>query len=111
LQVVLDVKEPSVIALTIGDKVQIDRLSTSHGRHVAERHGTLLDPGVATLSLEPGLYSFKTLTDAHLEVVRGGVLASVPTARDPKNPWPPPLVEPPQRGDDLPGDLPTLTVA
>jgi hypothetical protein len=111
LQVTLDVREPSVVELRVGDRVQLDRLVRRHDGWLPRRHGNLLQPGVATLALEPGRYFFKTLSDAHLEVVRGGV-GTVVAADDPKNPLPPPLSSPVvQRGDELPGETPVLTVS
>jgi hypothetical protein len=81
LQVSLHVREPSVVELTVGERVQFDRLAPSHHGYVAERHGNLLDPGVTTLTLAQGHYFFKTLTDINLKVVRGGVDTS--TQQDP----------------------------
>jgi hypothetical protein len=114
LQVRLDVREPSVIELTVGDKVQLDRLTRSNHGHVAERHGELLDPGATTLALAPGFYCFRTLSDASLKVIRGGVTSSVgknskdgggspdlPKADDP---------QPSAMGDDAPGEAPSLTI-
>jgi hypothetical protein len=115
LQVSLHVKQPSVVELTVGDNVQLDRLTPSPRGHIAERLGELLRPGVATLELEQGFYWFKTLSEAHLKVVQGGVDTSVVVA-NPKDPWPdlPPLVETPPspvgRGDEPSGEAPVLTV-
>src|SRR5690242_9528976 len=114
LQVGLDVCEPSVVELTVGEKVQLDRLAPSRHGYVAERHGALLEPGVATLLLEPGYYFFKTLSDANLKVVRGGVNTTAGT-NDHKDPWPDPGSQSPQpapggSGDDPPGEVPRLTV-
>jgi len=116
LQVSLDVREPSVVELTVGEKVQLDRLAPSHHGHVAERHGALLEAGVATLSLAPGYYFFKTLSDAKLKVVRGGVNTTAST-NDNKKPWPdpgsqpsPPPPVPQGSGDDRPGEVPRFTV-
>src|SRR5262245_51681529 len=72
LTVVLDVREPSNVQLTLGDKVQLDRLIAARGSHMAERAGGLIGPGVAALALGPGLYTFRTLSDADLRVVSGG---------------------------------------
>jgi hypothetical protein len=111
LQVTLDVREPSVVELTVGDRVQLDRLTRCDDRQVPERHGSLLQPGLTTLALEPGSYFFKTLSDAHLKVVRGG-LDTREVTNDPKDPWPPPL-QPPMagKGDELAGETPTFTVS
>jgi hypothetical protein len=111
LQVTLAVHEPSVVELTIGDRVQLDRLTPSATGHLAERHGRLLEPGATTLDLERGLYCFRTLSDATLRVVCGGVNTAVRT--DDKDPWPEPptrLPRPLSSGDELPGELPDFTV-
>ena len=108
LQVTLEVREPSAVELTVGDKVQLDRLSASQRGYVAERHGKLLDRGLAKLSLEPGLYSFRTLSNANLKVVRGGVFAHV--AEFDSKTLPPPPVAPELRGDEPSGDAPRLTI-
>jgi hypothetical protein len=115
LQVSLHVNQPSVVELTVEDKVQLDRLTPASHGYVAERHGDLLHPGVTTLELEQGFYLFKTLSDAHLKVVHGGVHTSV-TVTDPKDPWPPPVMSdetPPSavvKGDEPSGEAPALTV-
>ena len=114
LRVSLEVSEPSVVELSVAEKVQLDRVSSTASGPVAERHGELLGPGVATLSLEPGAYFFKTLSDAHLEVVRGGVTAH-PMGTGSKDPPPPPPplavpVAPDTRGDELAGETPLFTI-
>lgn len=108
-------REPSIVELAVGEKVQLDRLLPSDHGHVAERHGRLLDRGVATLSLEPGYYFFKTLSDTHLKVIRGGVahrVANVDRKDDPPEHLQatPPDSPPPTKGDEPPGDAPLLTV-
>jgi len=108
LHVMLDVREPSTVDLTVGEKVQLDRLVRSQHGHVAERRGALLTPGVTTLALEPGGYFFKTLADAHLKVVCGGVNAH-PMTGD-KDVPPVPRLTVASKGDDIPGDAPLLTV-
>ena len=105
LHVSLDVREPSVVELTVGDRVQLDRMTPSQHGRVAERLGGLLDPGVHTVALPPGHYCFRTLSDTHLRVVTGGVAAGI--AHSDKDKWPDP---PPVRGDEVPGELPRLTV-
>jgi hypothetical protein len=121
LQVTLDVREPSVVELTVGEKVQLDRLVPSDHGHVAERHGSLLDRGVATLSLEPGFYFFKTLSDANLKVIRGGVTTGLSTNNKDNDPRLPPISPsapppaPDAKGDAGPSDeasgvAPVLTV-
>jgi hypothetical protein len=118
LQVTLDVREPSIVELTIGERVQLDRLEPSHHGYVAKRHGDLLDRGVATLALDQGLYCFKTLSDANLKVIQGGVDTGVnPLNKDGGFPDPPkgqPGTESrpglPLKGDESHGETPVLTV-
>ena len=116
LQVALHVKQPSVVELTVGDRVQLDRLTPSPHGHVAERCGDLLSPGVTTVALEQGFYLFKTLSEARLKIVQGGV-ETIVIESDPKDPWPiPPVVSgegSPRaagRGDEPAGKAPGLTV-
>jgi hypothetical protein len=115
LRVSLDVKQPSIIELTVGEKVQLDRLVPSTDCYVAERHGDLIPAGVTTLALEQGLYAFKTLSAAHLKIVQGGVMTAVGNGT--KSGWPdPPLssgVGPLPfggAGDEPSGEMPRLTV-
>jgi len=108
LHVTLDVREPSTVDLTVGEKVQFDRLVRSQRSDVAERRGDLLTPGVTTLALEPGRYFFKTLSDAHLKVVCGGVDAY--TMSGDKDLPPEPRLVPVSKGDDIPGHAPSLTI-
>jgi len=108
LKVTLAVREPSVVELTTEDHVQLDRVvSTPYGA-VAERSGALLQPGVTRLALDQGVYFFKTLSDANLKVVYGGVDATADGAA--KSGWPDPPVGVYDAGDDLPGDGPQLTI-
>jgi hypothetical protein len=111
LHVALHASEPSVVEVTVGERVQLDRVTPSQYGGIAERHGTLLEPGVNTIALAQGHYFFKTLSDAHLHVVRGGIDAR-PIAFD-KDPWPdpPPKAVPDAKGDDTAGELPQLTIA
>ena len=117
LQVTLQVREPSKVELTVGEKVQLDRLVTTPSGPVAERAGALLQPGPTTVALDPGFYFFKTLTDAHLRVVTGGVESRVSAVGKDPPPPPPPgpavpsLTAPAAKGDELPGELPAFTVA
>ena len=109
----LHVREPSVVELTVGDTVQLDRLVPAQHGHVAQRHSDLLKPGVTTLLLEQGFYFFKTLSESNLRVVRGGVDATTGTGSKDPPPPPPPLGAPPQpetRGDEAPGEMPVFTV-
>jgi hypothetical protein len=105
LQVSLHAHEPSVVELTVGDRVQLDRLTPSPRGYLPERHGRLLDPGVTTVALPPGRYFFKTLSDTHLRVVAGGVATRI-VAADSKTRWP----DPPDAGDEPPGELPSLRI-
>lgn len=109
LRVAFHAREPSVVELSLGDRVQLDRvIPTRHGC-LAERHGLPLDPGVHTVALPPGHYFFKTLSDAHLRVVTGGVVTRA--ALDDKDKWPdPPPVGPDVRGDEIAGELPSFTI-
>jgi hypothetical protein len=77
LQVTLHVETPSVVAVTVADTVQIDRLLRHDDAAVAERHGPLLEPGTRDVDLAPGIYAFRTLCDAELAVVSGGVTTSI----------------------------------
>ncbi len=109
LHVGLRVDEPSVIEVTVGERVPLDRVTPSPHGYVAERHGCLLDPGVTTVALERGHYFFKTLSDTNLRVVRGGVAAGIrPGAKD--GPIDPavPLLD--GKGDEASGELPSFTI-
>jgi hypothetical protein len=110
LHVSLRVKRSSLVELTVGDRVQLDRLVPSPDGFLAERHGDLLTPGVTTLALAQGHYFFKTLSPAHLKVVHGGVETSA--AEDPKHPWPislPRQPAPTGKGDEGSGEPPPFT--
>src|SRR5215475_12680032 len=107
LQVSLHAREPSVVELTVGDRVQLDRVMPAPYGALDERHGRLLDPGTTTVALEPGHYFFKTLSDANLRVVTGGVDTRI-TPDDPKDPNPP--LSASGKGDDPPGEPLRLTV-
>lgn len=105
LRVAIHAQEPSIVELTVGDRVQLDRLIPSNQGCVAERHGRLLDPGVTTVALAQGHYFFRTLADANLRVVRGGVAAKIHA--DDKDGG----IDPPKAlGDEVPGELPSLTI-
>ena len=108
LRVALHAREPSVIELTVSERVQLDRITPSQHGGVAERHGALLEPGVNTLALAQGHYFFKTLSDAHLHVVRGGVDTS-PQPAD-KQGGPIELLIPDLKGDEATGEQPQLTI-
>lgn len=125
LHVSLHARESSVVEMTVGERVQLDRLAPSPHGYLAERLGRLLDPGITMVALEPGHYFFKTLSDAKLRVVTGGVTAGI--ALDTKNGFPDPpasgggtslpraqrggsLPAPDGAGDELPGELPSFTL-
>ncbi|HEX3758837.1 MAG TPA: hypothetical protein VHW23_09035 [Kofleriaceae bacterium] len=107
LHVTLNIREPSTVGLTVAERVQLDRLVPSGGGYVAERRGSLLQPGVTTVALEPGRYFFKTLSDAHLKVVCGGI--DIASHNDGKDVPPEPRIVS-TKGDEPPGKLPALTV-
>ncbi len=109
LHVTLHVREPSTVDLTVAERVQLDRLVPSGGGYVAERCGRLLQPGVATVALEAGRYFFKTLSDAHLRVVCGGVDPKL--GPHDKDGWPDPDFTATSKGDEPMGETPTLTIA
>ena len=68
------VDQPSCIELHVHETVRLDRLTpTAADEYVAEQYGALLAPGVTQLQLEAGLYHFRTLDDAQLRVLSGGV--------------------------------------
>lgn len=116
LYVCLHARETSVIELTVGDRVQLDRVIPSPRGILAERHGELLDRGVNTVTVSPGHYVFRTLSNANLRVVTGGVSGGI--ARGDKDSWPiPPLASdgdplpaPGSKGDDSPGERPCFTI-
>jgi hypothetical protein len=115
LQVTVNVKEPSVVVFTVNEDVQLDRLKRAGAGYVAERCGDLLAPGKTRLTLEPGLFYFRTLTDTQLQVIQGGI--DVATKSADKDPWPIPPPDslpsapmPGTKGDDVPGELPHCTV-
>ena len=117
LHVSLHAREPSVVEATVGERVQLDRLAPSPHGYVAERLGRLLEPGVNTIALPPGHYFFKTLSDANLRVVTGGVAAGI-AADGTKGGLPDPpragggtsLPAASGAGDEMPGELPSFTV-
>jgi hypothetical protein len=111
LLVTLHVREPSTVELTVGDNVQLDRLVRSPRGYLPERHGRLLAPGATTLPLAEGFYVFRTLSDAHLKVIHGGVgVAEMQDNKDGYPQQPPPLAPgdapptPSGRGDEPVGE-------
>jgi hypothetical protein len=103
----VSVDRPSCIELHVQETVRIDRLKpTAADEYVAEQHGELLAPGVIQLPLEAGLYHFRTLDDAQLRVISGGVQVTSPS-RDNKDPWP----DPPKNTDGAAASAIGATVA
>ena len=79
----VSVAQPSCLELHVRETVRLDRLTPTADGYVAEQHGALLAPGVTQLQLEAGLYHLRTLDDAELRVIAGGVqVASISTAND-----------------------------
>jgi hypothetical protein len=114
LQVSLQVKQPSVVEVTVGDRVQLDRLLTAPDGFLAERHSELLVPGVTTLLLAKGHYFFKTLSPVQLRMIHGSADAAL--VENDKNQFPDTLhpgigtlPAPSGRGDDRQGEAPSLT--
>ena len=82
------VDQPSCIELHVRETVRIDRLTpTATDGYVAEQHGVLLVPGVTQLQLDKGIYHFRTLDDAQLRVIAGGVQVASMSSID-KDIWP-----------------------
>ena len=80
-------RPPSCIELHVRETVRLDRLQpTAADGYVAAQYGALLAPGVTQLQLEAGLYHFRTLDDAQLRVIAGGV--QVTSMSGGKDPWP-----------------------
>ena len=76
----VSVDQPSCIELCVRETVRLDRLTPTADGYVAAQYGTLLAPGVTQLQLEAGLYHFRTLDDAQLRVLSGGVQVASPSA-------------------------------
>ena len=90
-QVNMNVDRPSCIELHVQETVRIDRLTSTADGYVAEPHGALLAPGVTQVQLEAGLYHLRTLNDAELRVIAGGVqVTSTSAANDKDGTWPDP---------------------
>jgi len=67
----------------VQETVRLDRLEPSAADgYVAEQHGALLAPGVTQLQLEAGMYHFRTLDDAQLRVISGGVQVASTSGED-----------------------------
>jgi hypothetical protein len=67
------VDQPSCLELHVRETVRLDRLTLTADGYVAAQHGALLTPGVTQVAMEPGLYHLRTLDDAELRVLAGGV--------------------------------------
>jgi hypothetical protein len=80
------VDQPSCIELHLRETVRLERLTPTADGYVAEPHGTLLAPGVTQVPLEPGLYHLRTLEDAELRVIAGGVQVTSPDTDGSKQP-------------------------
>jgi hypothetical protein len=107
-QVNVYVDQPSCIELHVRETVRLDRLQpTEADGYVAAQHGALLAPGVTQLQLEAGIYHFRTLDDAQLRVIAGGVQVASTSAAG-KDPWPDP---PPKNTDGATASVVGMAVA
>ena len=75
----VEVDRPSCIELHVRETVRLDRLTPTADGYVAEQCGALLAPGVTQVQLEQGLYHLRTLKDAELRVIAGGVQVTSPS--------------------------------
>jgi hypothetical protein len=71
--------QPSCIELCVRETVRIDQLQPTADGYVAAQYRALLTPGVTQVSLEAGLYHLRTLDDAELRVLAGGVRVTSPS--------------------------------
>jgi len=115
LQVTLDVRAPSVVELTVGNKVQLDRLAPSSHGHVAERHGSLLDPGGDHALARTRILFLQGRSLIPTSSPSAVGVGATTSATDPKTdpPEQSKVGSPPQpsaRGDEASGDTPILTV-
>jgi hypothetical protein len=83
------VDQPSCIELHVRETVRLDRLTPTADGYVAEPYGALLAPGSTQVPLEVGLYHLRTLDDAQLRVLAGGVQVASPSPSG-KGGWPDP---------------------
>ena len=87
----VSVDQPSCLELHVRETVRLDRLQPTADGYVAEQHGALLAPGVTQLQLEAGLYHLRTLDDAQLRVLTGGVqVIGLSATGDKDGNWPDP---------------------
>jgi hypothetical protein len=104
------VDQPSCIELHVQETVRIDRLQPAADGYVAAQHGALLAPGVTQVQLDQGIYHFRTLDDAQLRVLAGGVQVTSRSGRG-KDEWPSVVGEAvASQGQGPCGRVPTLTV-
>jgi hypothetical protein len=82
----IDVDQPSCIELHVRETVRLERLIPTADGYVAAPYGALLAPGVTPVPLDTGLYHVRTLNDAELRVIAGGVQVDSPGADDVKIP-------------------------
>jgi hypothetical protein len=78
--------QPSCIELHVQETVRIDQLHLTADGYIAAQHGALLAPGVTRVPLDQGIYHFRTLEDAQLRVIAGGVQVASTSTRE-KDPW------------------------
>jgi hypothetical protein len=87
LMVALYVYEPGQVRVTVQDHVRVDRVTVDAGAVAgavtgAQRYGGLLPPGTTELSLEPGVYYFRTTGDARVSLAAGAAIKVVPAPAD-----------------------------
>jgi hypothetical protein len=90
-RVQVSVEQPSCIELHVRETVRLDRLTPTADGYVAAQYGALLAPGVTQVPLEAGLYYLRTLDDAKLRVLAGGVRVTSRSPDTSKCIDPPPL--------------------
>ncbi|HET7017713.1 MAG TPA: hypothetical protein VFI65_27565 [Streptosporangiaceae bacterium] len=106
--VALYVAGPAVVAVTVHDHVQLDRVTGTS----AERYGGLLSPGTTPVRLAAGTYVFRTTGDAQVQLGEGApVHVQAVMQPNDKDPWPE-IAQglPAAKGDSPPDHVPTLTV-
>jgi hypothetical protein len=109
LTVALHVAKPSVVELTVGDHVRVDRVAGG----TVERHGDLLAPGTTSVRLAAGTYVFRTGRDAQVRLGDSAAVRAVTMSRNDKDIPPDPKATDPlpaAKGGAAPDRVPTLTV-
>jgi hypothetical protein len=114
LMVALYVAEPAVVSLTVGDHVQLDRVTGTS----AERHGGLLPPGTTQVRLDAGTYVFRTTADARVQLSQDAAVQVVADGQPFTKTNDPDLLPagqgpaalPAAKGDGPPDRVPALTV-